>query len=34
MAAVGKNFSVKRQRPQNPLDTYAVVVKKDGVTVG
>ena len=34
MVAVGEKLCFKRERPRNPTDPYAVVVKKDGVTVG
>ena len=34
MAEVGEELWCERERPQNPLDPYAVVVKKDGITVG
>ena len=30
----GEEFWCERERPQNPMDPYAVVVKKDGITVG
>ena len=33
MAAVGEELWCERERPQNPMDPYAVVVKKDGITV-
>ena len=33
MAAVGKELWCERERPLNPRDPYAVVVKKDGITV-
>ena len=32
--AVGEEHRCERKRPQNPMDPYAVVVKKDGITVG
>ena len=31
---VGEELRCKMERPQNPMDLYAVVVKKDGITVG
>ena len=31
MAAVGEELRCKTERPQNPRDPYAVVVKKDGI---
>ena len=34
MAAVGEEFQCETERPQNPMNPYAVVVKKDGITVG
>ena len=34
MAAMGEEFQCERERPRNPTDPYAVVVKKDGITVG
>ena len=34
MAAVGEELWCERERPQNPMDPYAVVVTKDGITVG
>ena len=34
MEAVGEELRCERERPQNPTDSYAVVVKKDGITVG
>ena len=34
MAAVGEELQCERERPRNPTDPYAVVVKKDGITVG
>ena len=33
MVAVGEELLCERERPQNPMDPYAVVVKKDGITV-
>ena len=30
----GGELRCERERPQNPTDTYVVVVKKDGITVG
>ena len=30
----GGRTSVRRERPRNPTDLYAVVVKEDGITVG
>ena len=33
-SARGRIFWCERERPQNPMDPYAVVVKKDGITVG
>ena len=30
----GEDLQSERERLQNPMDPYAVVVKKDGVTVG
>ena len=32
--AVGEELQCERERHQNPVDPYAVVVKKDGITVG
>ena len=32
--AVGEELRCERERPQNPADPYAVVVKEDGITVG
>ena len=34
MATVEEELRCERERPQNPTDPYAVVVKKDGITVG
>ena len=34
MTAVGEELWCERERPQNPMDPYAVVVKKDDITVG
>ena len=34
MAAVGEELWCERERPLNPMDPYAVVVRKDGITVG
>ena len=32
--AVREELWCERERPQNPTDPYAVVVKKNGITVG
>ena len=32
--AVGEELCCKKETPRNPRDPYAVVVKKDGITVG
>ena len=34
MVAVGEELRCKREKPQNPTDPYAVVVKEDGIIVG
>ena len=34
MVEVGEELRCERERPRNPMDPYAVVVKKDGITVG
>ena len=34
MAAMGEEFQYERERPRYPMNPYAVVVKKDGITVG
>ena len=34
MAEVGEELRCERERPRNPMDPYAVVVKKDGITIG
>ena len=34
MAAVGEVLRCERERPRNPMDPYAAVVKKEGITVG
>ena len=34
MVAVGEELCCERETPQNPRDSYAIVVKKDGITVG
>ena len=34
MVAVGEEFQCERERSRNPTNPYAVVVKKDGITVG
>ena len=34
MATVGEELRCERERPRNPMDPYAVVVKKDSITVG
>ena len=31
--AVGEELCYERETPHNPTDLYAVVVKKDGITV-
>ena len=32
MAEVGEELWCERERPRNPTDSYAVVVKKDGIS--
>ena len=32
MAEVGEELRCERERPRNPTDPYAVVVKKDGIS--
>ena len=33
-ATMGEELRCERERPQNPRDPYAIVVKKDGIVVG
>ena len=34
MVAEGEELRCESKKPQNPMDPNAVVVKKDGITVG
>ena len=34
MATVEEELRCEREKSRNPTDLYAVVVKKDGITVG